>query len=76
MEKIKCPNCGSDMVNGGIDYNQGKRYYECEECGNTFSDDNIVYCDECGDQVIESDRIDYDGMVFCSKECAEFHKKK
>lgn len=75
MENVVCPHCGSNMIKSDFDYNQGISYYECDDCGNTFSDDDIVYCDECGDQVIESERIDYDGMVFCSKDCVENYKK-
>lgn len=76
MENVMCPNCGSSIHKSNFAYNEGKSYYECEDCGNTFSDDDIVYCDECGDQVIESERIDYNGMIFCSKDCVENHKKK
>ncbi len=74
--KILCPHCGSDMVaNKGYNYDTSYLDYECEECGNQFTNNDVVYCDECGSQVIEDNRIDYDGLVFCSKECAESYKK-
>ena len=75
MENIICPHCGSDMLISDFDYNSGKIYYECQECNNTFSENDIVYCDECDEQIVEGYGIEYDGMIFCSKKCLEKYKK-
>ena len=76
MENVMCPHCGSNSLKNAVDEANIKKTYHCNNCKSIFTDDDIVYCDECGDQVIESERIDYNGMIFCSKDCVENHKKK
>lgn len=71
MDELICPNCGSEMVGAEYDYDDGHIHYECYECGNTFVDTSLVYCDECGHQVTDFESVEHDGMVFCSKECKE-----
>lgn len=75
MSNFKCIFCGSDMVESGLDYDDGKIHCKCQECGETFTDVHISFCDECGKQLLKDEAIVYDGMQFCSEECLENYKK-
>lgn len=66
---VRCIKCGSDDVYSDYNYDFGKLYYECNECGESFSEDDLSYCDMCDEQVLPDEIKTVDGMVFCSEEC-------
>lgn len=76
MEDIVCVNCGSELVKKDFDYNDGLIHYECDECGHRFTDSDILYCDECGKQMLSDEQIDTDVMSFCSNECFKKYLEK
>ena len=76
MNKVKCPICGSDMVISEFDYNDGLNHYECEECGHSFTNKDLMFCDECGEQIILSEKLYSDGFDFCSEKCKHNYEQK
>lgn len=65
---IHCPHCGSDDVIKNYNYDTALIDYECRECGADFTDNNLQFCDGCGEQIIGNGIWD-DGYLFCSMEC-------
>jgi transposase-like protein len=47
-----CPYCGSDNVDGNYNYDTANVEYECNFCGETFTDKDLVYCEKCGVQLM------------------------
>ena len=67
--KVFCPNCEWTDVEKNYNYDTALIDYECKECGHTFTDDDLMFCDECGEQIPNNKVINSDGMMFCSVDC-------
>lgn len=66
----RCIHCGSENIEKDYDYDYGIVRYVCIDCDEEFTDDDIVICENCGNQIVEGERrIDHDGYTFCSNEC-------
>ena len=67
-----CPYCGSTELNSDFNYDIADVIYECKDCGKEFRDCDCQYCDGCGEQINPNEeKIECDGMVYCSNECQE-----
>lgn len=75
MEKIRCIHCGSDMVLKGYDYDNGIIRYECQECGEDFTENDIKRCEVCDKQVLDNEYLEYDDTKFCSDDCLKKYKE-
>ena len=67
-ENIVCPICESEELDKNYNYDTAHTDYECKECGHTFTEDSLIFCDQCGKQVI-GNPIWSEGMTFCSMDC-------
>lgn len=69
-----CPLCGSEFITlESVDL--GKRYFHCDECDSSFTDDNIVYCEICNQQIIDGEKVILDDMTICM-DCAKKNAEK
>lgn len=49
-----------------------RTFYECSDCGKSFSDADKVKCSQCGETIEDmKTAIHIDGETFCSNVCAE-----
>ena len=73
MNTIFCPECGhSKDIDRNYNYDTAQTEYECGFCGETFTDNERVYCEICGEQILF-------GEVYHNDEgdtiCADCHQK-
>ena len=54
-EKVYCPECGHDDIDSNYNYDYANMEYECRYCGETFTDNEIVHCEICGEQILFGD---------------------
>lgn len=73
MGAIRCVNCGSQMIDKNFNHAHGHTAYKCNECGTTFYQMDITYCEECGEQIIDG----MEDFVFLDKTlCKDCYNKK
>jgi DNA-directed RNA polymerase subunit RPC12/RpoP len=66
MSTIHCIECGHHDLDRNYNYDTGRVEYECQFCGETFTDDDIIYCEHCGEQVFLYDMYHNDeGETIC-----------
>lgn len=70
MEKIYCPNCGWEVKDLDYNYETGNTDFYCHECGERFSDAQLVFCDDCGEQIIGNDGMFTGDSIVC-KNCMD-----
>lgn len=71
MDKIYCINCGSDMVESNYNYSTAHTDYECQECGEKFTNVDITFCEDCGRQIVEEEFVFLDEIL-----CKDCYNKK
>ena len=71
--EIVCPICESENLDKGYNYDTALIDYECKECGHTFNDKSLIFCDQCGKQII-GNPVWSDGMTFCSMDCCNTYE--
>ena len=71
MKQVFCIHCGSDMVENNYNYETSNTDFTCKECGETFTNLDIPYCEECGEQIIDEE------FVFLNETlCKDCYNKK
>lgn len=71
---IFCPYCGGEQINTNYNYDTANLDCECEFCGEEFTDKQLVYCDDCNEQIMFDDIVRYHGEILCP-ECHEHRIK-
>ena len=69
-----CPYCGSEELNSNYNYDTANLEYECEFCGEEFTDMQLVYWEDCDEQIMFDDIVNYQGEILCP-ECYEHRTK-
>ena len=64
-KKVKCPKCGSDLVDSNYNYETSHTDHKCEECGNTFTESDLHYCEDCGCQIIDIETFVLFNDILC-----------
>lgn len=77
MDTIFCPECGhSKYIDRNYNYDTAQVEYECLFCGETFTDNEIVHCDICGEQILFGEVYHNDeGDTICGH-CFQKHFNK
>lgn len=63
--KVFCPYCGSEELDNNYNYDTANTDYECKICGETFTHNDIVYCEDCGEQIMFDDIVNNGGSIIC-----------
>lgn len=70
MDKIFCPECGCTELIRNYNYDTANVEYECQFCDHCFTDRELVFCEDCGKQIMSGISITLNGDVLCSN-CAK-----
>lgn len=62
-----CVYCGSFELSKNFDYDTAHTHYECEDCGGTFTEQDLRFCDICGKQILKGEEhYNEDNFLVCS----------
>ena len=66
MKTIHCIECGHHDLDRNYNYDTARVEYECKFCGETFTDDDVIYCEVCDKQILFNDIYHNDeGETIC-----------
>lgn len=73
MCEYRCHFCGSTNVERNYNYDTAYLDFECKDCGETYNETILIYCDRCDCQIPQDEVENLNGDVLC-EECYELRK--